>query len=101
LVVESFGQACGLLRAASTGAEGVEEGLAPVVAKLAGVRFVGDVLAGDLLEHAVELLVKTEQGAVFCGQSTVAGKPILKVARIVAAHAPIAAFKPRAAATQQ
>jgi 3-hydroxymyristoyl/3-hydroxydecanoyl-(acyl carrier protein) dehydratase len=88
LVVESFGQSCGLLRAA-TGSAGElrADGKVPVVAKLAGVRFVGEVAAGEELEHQVELLVRTGEGAVFSGRTLVAGQPVIEVSRVVAALA--------------
>jgi 3-hydroxymyristoyl/3-hydroxydecanoyl-(acyl carrier protein) dehydratase len=89
LVLESFGQACGLLRAA-TGAPGEPrvEGKVPVAAKLAGVRFVGEVAPGEELEHHVDLLVRTGEGAVFGGTTVVAGRPVMEVRRVVAALAP-------------
>jgi 3-hydroxymyristoyl/3-hydroxydecanoyl-(acyl carrier protein) dehydratase len=90
LIIESFCQACGLLRAA-TGPAGElrDETKVPVVAKLAGLRFTGDATPGDLLEHNVQLVVRTAQGAVFSGQTVVAGRVVLQVARVVAALAPL------------
>jgi 3-hydroxyacyl-[acyl-carrier-protein] dehydratase len=90
LIVESFCQACGLLRAA-TGLAGEARDVTkvPVVAKLAGLRFFGDAAPGDLVEHHVELVVRTSDGAVFKGQSVVAGRVVLKAARVVAAMAPV------------
>jgi len=96
LVVESFCQACGLLRSASGPAGGQrDQGKAPVVAKLAGLRFAGDVVCGELLEHHVELMVRTEEGAVFSGRSTASGRPVLEVARVVAALAPLSSLRSR------
>lgn len=90
LIVESFCQACGLLRAA-TGLAGEARDVTkvPVVAKLAGLRLFGDAAPGDLVEHHVELVVRTSDGAVFKGQSVVAGRVVLKAARVVAAMAPV------------
>ena len=88
LILESFCQACGLLRAA-TGPDNEphDETKVPVLAKLAGLRFTGDATLGDLLEHHVQLVVRTAQGAVFSGQTVVAGRVVLQVARVVAALA--------------
>jgi 3-hydroxymyristoyl/3-hydroxydecanoyl-(acyl carrier protein) dehydratase len=89
LVAESFCQACGLLRAATAAAaEPRDDRRVPVVAKLAGLRFLGDVAPGDELAHHVQLVVRTGEGAVFSGQTWVAGRPVLEVARVVAALAP-------------
>ena len=88
LIVESFCQACGLLRAATGPAgEPRDETKVPVVAKLAGLRFTGDAAPGDLLEHRVQLVVRTGEGAVFSGQTVVAGRVVLQVSRVVAALA--------------
>ncbi len=90
LVVESFCQSCGLLRAATgTAGEPRDETKVPVVAKLAGLRFTGEAAPGDLLEHYVKLVVRTGEGAVFSGQTVVAGRVVLEVARVVAALAPL------------
>ena len=88
LIVESFCQACGLLRAATGPAgEPRDQTKVPVVAKLAGLRFTGDATPGDVLEHHVQLVVRTAQGAVFTGQSVVAGRVVMQVTRVVAALA--------------
>lgn len=88
LIVESFCQSCGLLRAAAGPAgEPRDETKVPVVAKLAGLRFTGNATPADLLEHHVQLVVRTAQGAVFSGQTLVAGRVVLQVARVVAALA--------------
>jgi 3-hydroxyacyl-[acyl-carrier-protein] dehydratase len=91
LIVESFCQSCGLLRAATApSGELREEGKAPVVAKLAGVRVLGEAGPGDLLEHDVELVVRMDEGAVFAGHTAVAGRVVIEVKRVVAALAPVA-----------
>jgi 3-hydroxymyristoyl/3-hydroxydecanoyl-(acyl carrier protein) dehydratase len=90
LIVESFCQSCGLLRAATVPAgEARDEGKAPVVAKLAGLRVLGEAGPGDRLEHQVELVVRTDDGAVFAGYTAVAGRVVLEVKRVVAALAPV------------
>jgi 3-hydroxyacyl-[acyl-carrier-protein] dehydratase len=91
LVVESFCQSCGLLRAAITGPAGHRDRTrVPVVAKLANLRFFGDAKAGDRLEHQVSLDARTPDGAVFSGQTAVSGRVIMQVDRVVAATTPIA-----------
>lgn len=94
LIVESFCQSCGLLRAA-TGPTGEprDETKAPVVAKLAGLRLLGDAVPGDLLEHHVKLVVHTGDGAVFSGQTVVAGRVVLQVGRVVAATTPLSSLR--------
>ena len=90
LIVESFCQACGLLRAATGPASEPREGTkVPVVAKFAGLRFTRNAAPGDLLEHHVQLVVRSGEGAVFSGQTTVAGRTVLQVGRVVAALADI------------
>jgi 3-hydroxyacyl-[acyl-carrier-protein] dehydratase len=95
LIVESFCQACGLLRAASGPSEPRDETKVPVVAKLAGLCFTGEAAPGDLLEHQVQLVVRTAEGAVFSGQTVVANRVVLRVARVVAARAPVASLLAR------
>jgi 3-hydroxyacyl-[acyl-carrier-protein] dehydratase len=96
LIVESFCQACGLLRAASGSVgEPRDQTKVPVVAKLAGLRFFGDAAPGDLLEHQVQLVVRTGDGAVFSGQAVVAGRVVLQVDRVVAATAPLSSLRAR------
>jgi 3-hydroxyacyl-[acyl-carrier-protein] dehydratase len=90
LVVESFCQSCGLLRAATTPASDArDETKVPVVAKLAGLRLLGEAAAGDLLEHHVKMVVRTAEGAVFSGHTAVAGRVVLQVDRVVAALATV------------
>ena len=96
LIVESFCQACGLLRSATGPAGGPrDETKVPVVAKLAGLRFTGDAKPSDLLEHHVQLVVRTDEGAVFSGQTVVAGRVVLQVARVVAARAQLSSLHSR------
>ena len=96
LMVESFCQACGLLRATSGSVgEPRDQTKLPVVAKLAGLRFLGDAVPGDLLEHQVQLVVRTGEGAVFSGQSVVAGRVVLQLSRVVAATAPLSLLRDR------
>lgn len=87
LIVESFCQACGLLRAATgTASEPRDQTKVPVVAKLAGLRMSGDATPGDNLEHHVQIVVRTGEGAVFSGQTVAGGRVVLRVARVVAAQ---------------
>jgi 3-hydroxyacyl-[acyl-carrier-protein] dehydratase len=91
LVVESFCQSCGLLRAAiAAPADHRDQTRVPVVAKLANLRFFGDAALGDRVEHQVRLDARTPDGAVFSGQAAVSGRVIMRVERVVAATAPIA-----------
>jgi 3-hydroxyacyl-[acyl-carrier-protein] dehydratase len=94
LIAESFCQSCGLLRAATGIAdEPRDETRVPVVAKLAGLRFFGDAVPGDLLEHHVRLVVGTGDGAVFSGRTLVAGRLVMHAARVVASLAPIPSLR--------
>jgi 3-hydroxymyristoyl/3-hydroxydecanoyl-(acyl carrier protein) dehydratase len=96
LIIESFCQACGLLRASSESAsEPRDESKLPVVAKLAGLRFFGEAVPGDLLEHQVQLVVRTGDGAVFSGQTVVAGRVVLQVARVIAATTSLSLLRAR------
>ena len=99
LVVESFCQACGLLRVsqAPAGEEARAEARAQsqaqsdskvrVVAKLGNLRFIGEAAPGDQIEHQVRLLARTPQGAVFTGRTVVADRVLMEVGRVVAAVA--------------
>jgi 3-hydroxyacyl-[acyl-carrier-protein] dehydratase len=90
LIVESFCQACGLLRVSQTPAgeqAQQDRGKVRVVAKLAKMRFFGDAVPGDLIEHRIRIAARTPDGAVFSGQSVVADRVILDVGRVVAAAA--------------
>ena len=100
LVIESFCQACGLLRAA-TGPTGEprDESKVPVVAKLAGLRLLGEATPGDVLEHQIQLVVRTGDGAVFSGRTMAAGRAILQVARVIAAQAPLSSLFARPVAS--
>ena len=90
LVVESFCQSCGLLRAATApSADHRDESKVPVVAKLANLRFFDDAMVGERLEHHVHLAARTPDGAVFNGQTVVSGRVIMQAERVVAAMAPI------------
>jgi 3-hydroxyacyl-[acyl-carrier-protein] dehydratase len=91
LVVESFCQSCGLLRAAtSQSGEPRDPSKVPVVAKLANLRFFGDAVPGEQLEHRVRLTTRTPDGAVFSGETVVSGRVLMQVDRVVAATAAIA-----------
>ena len=60
----------------------------PVVAKLAKVRFLSEAQPGDVLEHRVRLAARMPDGAVFSGETVVAGRLVMQVERVVAASAP-------------
>jgi 3-hydroxyacyl-[acyl-carrier-protein] dehydratase len=95
LVVESFCQSCGLLRAATAASAGPRgERRVPVVAKLANLRFFGDAAVGDRLEHRVRLTTRTPDGAVFTGETLVSGRVVMQVDRVVAATAAIPTASP-------
>jgi 3-hydroxymyristoyl/3-hydroxydecanoyl-(acyl carrier protein) dehydratase len=95
LVLESFCQACGLLRAAAAKAgDGRGEPTAPVVAKLAGVRVHGEAWPGERIDHHVELVVRAPEGAVFTGESRVGERVILVVSRVIASEAALASLRP-------
>jgi 3-hydroxyacyl-[acyl-carrier-protein] dehydratase len=94
LVLESFCQSCGLLRAATArDGGGPSEATAPVVAKLAGVRVHGEAMPGEQIDHHVELVVRAPEGAVFTGQSRVGDRVILVASRVIAAEAPLASLR--------
>lgn len=91
LVAESFCQSCGLLRAATApSGEHRDPNKVPVVAKLANLRFFGDAIVGQQLEHRVRLTTRTPDGAVFGGETVVSGRVVMQVERVVAATAAIA-----------
>jgi 3-hydroxymyristoyl/3-hydroxydecanoyl-(acyl carrier protein) dehydratase len=87
LIVESFCQSCGLLRAATAPAREQHDKL-PVVAKLANLRFGAAPGPGDTLEHHVRMISRLPEGAVFSGQTVASGRVVLQVGRVIAALAP-------------
>lgn len=86
LVMESFCQACGLLRASVGKADGDER--VPVLARLVRFQFLRPVLPGCVLQHHVHIEASTDDGAVFGGSTWAEGECVAAVDRIVAALAP-------------
>jgi len=90
LIAESFCQASGLLKAASSPPGSVRDpSKVPVLARLVKLRFVGEVYPGEILEHRVKLAARTPDGAVFSGESVAGGRVVMQVERVVAAAAPM------------
>jgi 3-hydroxyacyl-[acyl-carrier-protein] dehydratase len=86
LLTESFCQACGLLRAGSAPAGTSRDPTkVPVLARLAKVRFLGQVMPGEVAEHRVRLAARMPDGAMFSGETVVGGRMVLQVERVLAA----------------
>ena len=86
LLVESFVQACGILKASTSPAgEARDPSKVPVIAKLAKLRFPAEAQPGDVLEHRVRLAARMPDGAVFAGETVAGGRVVLQAERIVAA----------------
>ncbi|MCP2167070.1 3-hydroxyacyl-ACP dehydratase FabZ family protein [Goodfellowiella coeruleoviolacea] len=86
LLLESWLQAAALLF--GTGGAGL-----PVVGAVTGVRVLRAVGAEDVLRHEVRVLARTDDTAVFDGETTTKGQPVLAVERAVVARRPASAVR--------
>ncbi|GGW82028.1 3-hydroxyacyl-[acyl-carrier-protein] dehydratase FabZ [Streptomyces lucensis JCM 4490] len=98
LLVESWGQAAGLLAL-----HGSEEALAGdqvmLAGAMSGVTFHRAALPGDVLEHRVQLFRALSDTVIFDGHTTIDGEPAVTFTRMVMAFRPGDLLRPSAGAT--
>jgi 3-hydroxyacyl-[acyl-carrier-protein] dehydratase len=81
LLVESWCQAAGVLAAWRPGSGGPRPIL---LGALAGIRFIGRVQPGHLVEHRVRLERSVGDTSILSGQSLVDGEAVLRVGHVIA-----------------
>ncbi|WP_432037678.1 3-hydroxyacyl-ACP dehydratase FabZ family protein [Streptomyces cucumeris] len=90
LVIESWGQAAGLL--ASAGAPATR-GQVMLFGSVADAEFHGPVHPGELIEHRVTVARSLGDSVIFEGESRCGSRPVMSVARMVMAFRPAGALK--------
>ncbi len=92
LLVESWGQAAGLLAVHDTA--GASEGQVMLAGAMSGVEFLRQVYPGDLLEHRVRLFRALTDTVLFEGETTVDGEVAVTFSRMVMAFRPQEQVRP-------
>ncbi|MCZ4123122.1 beta-hydroxyacyl-ACP dehydratase [Streptomyces sp. H39-S7] len=88
LLVESWGQAAGLL-AVQEGSEAAElSGQVMLAGAMSGVEFLRPVYPGDVLKHRVRVVRALSDTVIFEGESLVGGDVVLRFSRMVMAFRP-------------
>ncbi|WP_019819300.1 3-hydroxyacyl-ACP dehydratase FabZ family protein, partial [Saccharomonospora saliphila] len=93
LLIESWCQAAGVLATARCPNPDVTSGRVMLFGGLSGVEFAHDVLPGDLVEHHVEIVRELSDTVLVTGRSTVAGRVVLTVERVVMTFRPAEALR--------
>jgi 3-hydroxyacyl-[acyl-carrier-protein] dehydratase len=83
LVVESWCQAAGILATCGEPSPDVLTGRVMLIGSMAGVRVLGRVVPGDVIEHRVRLARVLPHAVVFDGDAMVDGSAVLDVERLV------------------
>lgn len=92
LLIESWCQAAGVLVASEKPNPSVLEGEVMLFCGMSGVEIHGDAGPGDVLEHQVAILRDLGDTVLCHGTTTVDGRTVLSVDRIVMAMRPAAAL---------
>ncbi|WP_338058300.1 hypothetical protein [Streptomyces antioxidans] len=90
LVIESWGQAAGLLASA---ASPESRGQVMLFGSVADAEFHGPVRPGELIEHRVRIARSLDDSVIFEGESRCGSRPVMSVARMVMAFRPAGALK--------
>lgn len=88
LLIESWCQAAGVLAAWDSPNPDVLSGQVMLFGSMSGIRFHGEVLPGDVVEHHVRLVRALSDTVIFEGESLVAGRRVLEAERVVMAMRP-------------
>jgi 3-hydroxyacyl-[acyl-carrier-protein] dehydratase len=96
LLVESWGQAAGLL-AVQPGAEARSAGQVMLAGAMSGVEFLRPVHPGEVLEHRVRVVRAVSDAVIFEGESLVGGEVVMRLSHMVMAFRPADALRPAAA----
>ncbi|MFF4387428.1 3-hydroxyacyl-ACP dehydratase FabZ family protein [Streptomyces sp. NPDC001552] len=95
LLVESWGQAAGLLAVHAGSPEGDLGGQVMLAGAMSGVEFLRAVYPGDVLEHRVRVFRALTDTVVFDGESLVDGQVAMTFSRMVMAFRPGEQLRPR------
>ncbi|WEP00184.1 beta-hydroxyacyl-ACP dehydratase [Streptomyces sp. FXJ1.172] len=98
LLVESWGQAAGLLAVHGAG-EALAGGQVMLAGAMSGVTFHRAAFPGDVLEHRVQLYRALSDTVIFDGHTTIDGEPAVTFTRMVMAFRPADRLRPPAGAT--
>jgi 3-hydroxyacyl-[acyl-carrier-protein] dehydratase len=88
LLVESWGQAAGILAVADGQDAKVRPDTIMLLGSISDVRFHGPVLPGDTVKHEIRLMRVLSDTMMFEGESRVDGRVVLEVGRAVMALRP-------------
>jgi 3-hydroxyacyl-[acyl-carrier-protein] dehydratase len=88
LLVESWGQAAGILAAGDESNPDLRAGMVMLFGSISDARVHGPVLPGDVIEHEVRLMRMFNDTMILEGESRVDGRPVLEVGRAVMALRP-------------
>jgi 3-hydroxyacyl-[acyl-carrier-protein] dehydratase len=88
LVIESWGQAAGVLALLGDSGKDVLDGRVMLFGSMSGVDIHRPVFPGDVLEHHVRVFRALGETVIFEGDCVVAGQPVLTVGRMVMAFRP-------------
>ncbi|MBP8537402.1 3-hydroxyacyl-ACP dehydratase FabZ family protein [Streptomyces sp. MK37H] len=100
LLVESWGQAAGLLAVCGAEATGGPTSQVMLAGSMSGVEFHRPVQPGDVLEHRVRLFRALTDTVIFEGETLVGGEVALTFSRMVMAFRPGDQLRPSASAGQ-
>jgi 3-hydroxyacyl-[acyl-carrier-protein] dehydratase len=93
LVVESWCQAAGILATCDQPSPDVLTGRVMLIGSLAGVRILGPVRPGNVIEHRVRQVRALPDAVVFDGDAVVGGSTVLDVERLVMTLRPAAELR--------
>ncbi|MDI5962457.1 hotdog domain-containing protein [Streptomyces sp. SL13] len=96
LLVESWGQAAGLL-ALRPGADTRTAGQVMLAGAMSGVEFLRPVHPGEVLEHRVRVVRAVSDAVIFEGESLVDGEVVMRLSHMVMAFRPGDRLRPAGA----
>jgi 3-hydroxyacyl-[acyl-carrier-protein] dehydratase len=98
LLVESWGQAAGLLAVQpGTAAAGLSDQVM-LAGAMSGVEFLRPVYPGDVLEHRVRVVRALSDAVIFQGESLVGWEVVMRLSHMVMAFRPGSRVRPAGAA---
>jgi 3-hydroxyacyl-[acyl-carrier-protein] dehydratase len=92
LIIESFGQSAALLWLGTVRETVAIQGI-PMVGRLRGCTFDGNVFPGDVIRHTVQIDTVVDNNAIMTGYSRVGDRTILRVRSLVAVARPLDTVK--------
>lgn len=97
LLVESWGQAAGLLAVQPGTAAAEVSGQVMLAGAMSGVEFLRPVYPGDVLEHRVRVVRALSDAVIFEGESLVGWEVVMRLSHMVMAFRPGSRLRPAAA----